>query len=82
MLLNEMAAMGANYFFCKNIWRIFNYFLRESALYLEWMTTSSLFSILWEILMEMCALVAEKIRWEVRTLSKCFAEICLRKYYA
>ena len=60
-LPNEMATMGANYFVWKNIWWIFNYFLRELARYFEWITTRRLFSILWEILMEICALVAEKI---------------------
>ena len=35
LLPNEMAAMGPNYFVWKNIWRIFNYFLRESARYFE-----------------------------------------------
>ena len=44
LLPNEMAAMGANYLVWKNIlWRIFNYFLRESARYFEWITTRSLF---------------------------------------
>ena len=61
LLLNEMTAMGANYFVWKNIWRIVNYFLLESARYFEWITTRSLFSVLWKILMKICALVAEKI---------------------
>ena len=39
----------------------FYYFLCESTCYFEWITTRRLFSILWEILMEICALVAEKI---------------------
>ena len=62
LLPNKMAAMGANYFVWKNVWRTFNYFLRESARYFEWITTRNLFSILWEILMEICALVTKKIR--------------------
>ena len=66
LLPNEMAAMGANYFVWKNIWQIFNYFLRETARYFEWITTRNCFSILWVILMEICALVAEKIRSEGR----------------
>ena len=49
LLPNEMAAMGANYFVWKNMWQIFNYFLRESAHYFEWITTRSVFSIPWEI---------------------------------
>ena len=61
LLPNEMAVMGANYLVWKNIWWIFNYFLCESVCYFEWITTRSLFSILWEILMEICVLVAEKI---------------------
>ena len=60
LLPNEMAAMGVNYLVWKNIWQIFNYFLRGSAHYFEWITTWSLFSILWEILMEICALVAKE----------------------
>ena len=62
LLPNEMVVMGANYFVWKNIWRNFNYIFCESARYSEWVTTRSLFSMLWEILMEICALVAEKIR--------------------
>ena len=61
LLPNEMVVMGANYFVWKNIWRNFNYIFCESARYFEWATTRSLFSMLWEILMEICALVAEKI---------------------
>ena len=79
LLRNEVAAMGANYFVWKNIWRIFYYFLRESARYFEWIKTRRLFSILWEILMEICALVAEKIRWEGRASWKYFAEIYIPK---
>ena len=61
LLPNEMVVMGAKYFVWKNIWRNFNYIFCESARYFEWVTTRSLFSMLWEILMEICALVAEKI---------------------
>ena len=61
LLPNEMVVMEANYFVWKNIWRNFNYIFCESARYFEWVTTRSLFSMLWEILMEICALVAEKI---------------------
>ena len=46
LLPNEMAAMGANYFVWKNIWQIFNYFLRETTRFFKWITTRSLSSIL------------------------------------
>ena len=54
LLPNEITVMGANYFVWKNIEQIFNYFLRELVCYFKWITTKSLFSILWEILMEKC----------------------------
>ena len=75
LLPNEMVVMGANYFVWKNIGRNFNYFFCVSARYFEWVTTRSLFSMLWEILMEICALVAKKIRWQGRASWKYFAEI-------
>ena len=68
LLLNKMVAMGANYFVWKNIWWIFNCFLRELTRYFEWIITRSLFSILWEILMKICALLAEKIHQKGRAL--------------
>ena len=61
LLPNEITVMGANYFVWKNIEQIFNYFLHELVCYFKWITTKSLFSILWEILMEKCALVAKKM---------------------
>ena len=56
LLQNKMAAMGVNYLAWKNIWQIFNYLLRRSVHCFEWITTWSLFSILWKILMKICAL--------------------------